>query len=161
MINVYFHFIPLGVFLIHMAEELPRFPAWASRHFGYTSLAWYVYSHIVLVIISISVAAWAAAPGSTEWSTLWNMALMATLVLNAAFHLVTTILFKEYSPGVITGLLCLMPAGFYMFLRAWQTALLTENQLLTAAGLGTAIQVLVLASLWLNMNIDWKFRLKR
>ena len=53
--------IPPLLFVLHMLEELPRFPAWATRHFGATSLPWYVYSHGVLVATCGSIGWWANA----------------------------------------------------------------------------------------------------
>lgn len=96
------HWLAAAAFLLHMLEELPRFPAWATRHFGTTSLPWYVYSHIVLTVIVVSIC---IAVGSADRSTASTLQLMLmwTFGFNAVFHLVTTAIFREYSPGLITG----------------------------------------------------------
>lgn len=150
--------IPLAVFAVHMAEELPRFPAWVTRHFGATSLPWYVYSHIALVAIGVAVGAWAgsAPPGSPGIGA--GLALMWTLLLNGVFHLVTTIRFREYSPGVVTGLILFVPATVYIVVRVVDDGLLDLSGMLLAGTIGTVVQVLVIASLWLPMDIDWRFR---
>lgn len=61
------YWLPLIVFIPHMIEEYPRFPAWATRHFGATSRAWYVYSHILLVAIAVPVCLWADSASSQGW----------------------------------------------------------------------------------------------
>lgn len=151
--------LPLIVFLAHMAEELPRFPAWASRHFGYTSLPWYVYSHVLLVAIGISVGWWAAGSDSQGWAMIMGMALMFTLLLNGLFHLITTIMFREYSPGVITGMGLFVPATAYMLVRVYEEALLLPEQIGVAFIIGAVLQFLVIWSLYLPMHIDWRFRM--
>src|SRR5215216_3637028 len=97
------YWLPSVVFLIHVAEEFPSFPAWATRHFGVTSRAWYVYSHIPLIAGIIAVSALAESRPGTIWPLLAT-AGQCTLATNGLFHLVTTFLFREYSPGVIGGL---------------------------------------------------------
>ena len=60
------YWLPLLVFMAHVAEEYPRFPAWATRHFGATSKAWYVYAHMGLVAIALAICPWAQhAPPQT------------------------------------------------------------------------------------------------
>ena len=58
------YWLPLVVFLAHIAEEGPRFPQWATRHFGATSRAFYFYSHLVLVAADTAIC-WLAA--MTGW----------------------------------------------------------------------------------------------
>src|SRR3990167_3785471 len=110
------YWLPLIVFIPHMIEEYPRFPAWATRHFGATSRAWYVYSHILLVAIAVPVCLWAGDASSQGWGRIVGTALMITLAMNGVFHVVTTFLFREYSPGVLTGILLFFPATGYMLL---------------------------------------------
>ena len=64
------YWLPLIVFIPHMIEEYPRFPAWATRHFGATSKAWYVYSHVLYVTIAVPV--W--APRRLVWNATFTMA---------------------------------------------------------------------------------------
>ena len=81
------YWIPALVFLTHVAEEYPRFPEWATRHFGATSPAWYVYSHIVLMAIAVLICARAQDAAS---ETLWPMlatSFQCVLATNAIFHM--------------------------------------------------------------------------
>lgn len=152
------YWIPAVIFLAHVAEEYPRFPEWATRHFGATSRAWYVYSHIVLVAmtVAISARAEAAAPGST-WPMLAT-SLQWVLATNALFHITTTFLFREYSPGVVTGAVLFLPATAYLFDRTLREGLLTPLQLAAALALGTVVGAAVVVSLWLHIDFDWRLR---
>lgn len=149
------YWIPLLVFVPHMLEEFPRFPAWATRHFGATSRAWYVYSHVVLVALIVGVA-WStetSRPGS--WGALMAVGVMWSLACNGGFHLVTTILFRQYSPGVVTGTVLFFPATAYLLWQVIAGGMLSASQVALSILIGTAVQVGVIASLWLEMDIDW------
>ena len=152
------YWLPLLVFIPHMVEEYPHFPAWATRHFGATSNAWYVYSHIGFVAIVLGICPWAQNAPPQTWGPLLGTALMWTLAFNALFHVVTTVLFREYSPGVVTGVLLFFPASGYVFLETVQSELLTTEQIAVAVVIAAVVQVAVVASLYLHMDIDWRLR---
>jgi hypothetical protein len=80
------------------------------------------------------------------------------LAINALFHITTTFLFREYSPGVVTGVLLSLPATGYILNRIVGADLLTPLQLASALALGTGISAAIVASLWLRMDFDWRFR---
>ena len=152
------YWIPAVVFLTHVMEEYPRFPEWATRHFGATSRAWYVDSHILLIAIAVSICARAedAAPESL-WPVLAT-SFQWVLATNAIFHIVTTWLFREYSPGLFTATVLFLPATAYMFNRTISEQLLTPLQVASVVGLGTVVGGAAVASLWLPMDFDWKLR---
>ena len=152
------YWIPTVMLLAHVAEEFPRFPAWATRHFGTTSRAWYVYSHIALIALSVTVSAQAQvlAP-RTAWPIL-ALALQWGLAINSLFHITTSVLFREYSPGVVTGTVLCLAATAYLFHHALVVDLLTISQVVSAVALGTVFSAAAIASLWLRMDFDWKFR---
>ena len=152
------YWLPLIVFVPHMLEEYPRFPAWATRHFGATSKAWYVYSHVLLVAVAVPICFWAENAPPRTWGSMLGTALMITLALNGMFHVVTTVLFWEYSPGLVTGTLLFLPATGHVLLQTVRESLLTTTQIGSAVVIGTAVQVAVISSLYLRMDIDWRFR---
>jgi hypothetical protein len=152
------YWLPLTVFVAHIAEEYPRFPAWATRHFGATSKAWYVYSHVMLVVVALAVCEWAEGAPSQTWGPILATAFMVTLAVNGLFHVATTFLFREYSPGVITGTLLFFPATGYLLYETLRLERLTGAQIGTAVAIGVAVQIAVIASLYLHMDIDWRFR---
>ena len=152
------YWLPLMVFVPHMLEEYPWFPAWATRHFGATSRAWYVYSHFVLVAVALPTCLWAESAAPQTWWPVLGTALMITLAVNGAFHVITTCLFREYSPGVVTGVLLFFPVTGHMLFQTIRESLLTTTQVGTAVVIGVAVQIAVIASLYLRMDIDWRFR---
>ena len=155
------YWIPLVVFAAHMIEEYPRFPEWATRHFGATSKAWYVYSHIVLAALVAAACGWASAFPTAAPGQFLVIAISWSLACNAVFHIATTWLFQEYSPGVVTAVLLLLPAATYLLWRVGYDETLATRQIAAAVALGTAVQAGVIASLWMRMDIDWALRRRR
>jgi hypothetical protein len=150
------YWVPIVVFVVHIAEECWLFPAWATRHFGTTSRAWYVYSHIVLVVLAALICARAQA-GTSE--TIWRVlstSIQWALATNAIFHVSTTVLFREYSPGLFTGIFIVLPATVYLFNRALTEGHLTLLQVALGVGLGTLVGAAVVLSLWMDMGLDWR-----
>ncbi len=80
------------------------------------------------------------------------------LVTNAFFHLGTTFLFREYSPGLVTAVTLFPAATAYVFVRTFREELLTPPQVAFSVALGTAVGVAAVASLWLHMDFDWRLR---
>lgn len=147
--------LPLAVFSLHMLEEVPRFPRWATRHFGGTSYAWYTYSHAVLVGIIFAIC-FGSSSGAVVMRVLW-VAVAISLACNGAFHVTTTVWFREYSPGVVTGVVALFPAAIFAVFEA----ALDRERLLLAVVLGVISQIAVIASLWLPLDVDWRLRKKK
>lgn len=141
------------IVLLHIAEEWQRFPAWATRHFGATSRAWFVYSHIFLVKATIGVCWMATYSPSRAW-TIWAVAAQWGFFTNTIFHVATWRLFREYSPGLLTAVVLFVPA------TVWQIDAVELDQagMISAIALGSLLGGLAVASLWLNMNIGWNFR---
>lgn len=106
------------ILLIHIAEEWRDFPAWATRHFGATSRAWYVDTHIVLMAGVVAIC-WLATATPGRTMTILAIAVQWGLFINAVFHAVTWLAFKEYSPGTYSALI--------LFVRAtvWQLSTTT------------------------------------
>jgi Protein of unknown function with HXXEE motif len=120
-----------------------------------------VYSHIVLVAVTVAVCLWAENSPPQTWGRVVGTAVMITFAFNGGFHAVTTFLFREYSPGVVTGTLLFFPAtGYLLFLTA-RDSLLTTMQIVEAVVIGAAVQVAVIASLYLRMDLDWSLRRRR
>lgn len=148
-----FLFIPIEL-IIHIIEELPRFPAWASKYFGKTTLDWYLISHAV-IYPAVLLVAYQANKGEYIWIFI-AVATQTAIFTNGLFHLVTTFVFKEYSPGLISSILVTIPfsAIFYKDLLVNQTLSLStiSHAILT----GSAISFLIIVSLY--HNFDFKFR---
>ncbi|MFV8051943.1 HXXEE domain-containing protein [Mycobacterium sp. 48b] len=107
---------------IHVAEELPRFPDWASRHFGGTfSTRFFIVSHATTLLPAITAAG--LMPARNPRSELGNWLATSTaagMLANAIFHAATTLRWREYSPGVISAVTLIGPT-------ATQTLMLTKE----------------------------------
>jgi len=141
------------IFLVHIAEEWAHFPAWATRHFGATSRAWYVYSHIFLIAATVGICLMATLAPTKIWIIL-AVAVQFALFTNAVFHFMTWRIWGEYSPGLYSAMLLFVPVTLWQF----AAVPLDAGALAKTLILGSIMGGLAVASLWLNMNIGWNFR---
>jgi hypothetical protein len=94
---------------LHVAEEAPRFAAWARRN------TWPGYRDRDFVAINAGGLAMTALAGAAvrrepRLFGLWYAALVSQQMLwNPVFHVATTVAYREYSPGLITAV-ALFPA---------------------------------------------------
>ncbi|WP_146852390.1 HXXEE domain-containing protein [Brevifollis gellanilyticus] len=156
MIAFDLYWLPTLAFLAHVFEEFGLFPAWASRHFGRTSRPWYIYSHIVLVGLFVIVS-WQASDAVAP--SLWILAAFTfqwVIGSNALFHIAATFWFREYSPGILSGVCVVLPATGWMMHHAITLAGITSTQIWGTVILGLIISSLVIASLWLDLGINWR-----
>ena len=140
----------LAVLLVHVAEELPGFPEWATRHFGTTSTAYFVLSHIPLIATVLWIVQRAARPGAADAWIWLLLVVQVTLGVNGLFHLAATLWFGDYSPGVVTGLALYLPLTFYLLPRAARR--LGPLRTATACCVGTLVSALLVCSLWLDVT---------
>jgi hypothetical protein len=143
------------IFLIHIAEEWRHFPAWATRHFGATSRAWFVYSHIFLVAATFGISWMATVAPSRIW-TILAVAVQWGLFTNAIFHFATWRLFKEYSPGLFTAVLLFVPITIWLLGKVS----LDGADIMKAIAIGSVMGGAAVASLWLDLDIGWNLRRK-
>ena len=149
--RTWFYCLVPAAFLAHVAEELPRFPRWATKHFGTTTTQFYVASHAVLFPALVGASARGARRPSDSRAAFWATTVSSGLGINAIFHIATTALFREYSPGVVTGAAGMLPAALYTLFRTKRSHLLTDEQIVGAVLAGTAITTAVVGSLYINM----------
>jgi hypothetical protein len=140
-------------FFIHVAEEATLgFPAWATRHFGTTSNAWFAISHVPLIAWMLVLATRGhAARGRAFWSFA-VVATQMTVFSNGLFHLATTFLFREYSPGLVTAVLLHLPFGMWMARHAASPERLGVRFTTLAAVTGFVAHAVVIASLYLDVT---------
>ncbi len=118
---------------LHVTEEffLPGgFPAWYRRYRPETAASFTVRFAIVVNVILLAVClTLALLPPGPRTVAFW-LTVVALLAANVGFHLVATIRMREYSPGVVTAVLCYAPlaiVGFAHYLStgqaSWGTAI--------------------------------------
>lgn len=143
-----FGLLLLLTYAAHMAEEYwggMGFAAWVSLHTGLTMTepVWLQLNiTFYLVMAGAVVAGWLAKPAQ------WLLLPLGTVVLiNGMAHLVTSVLTRSYSPGVVTGVLLWIPLGITMLRagkRHWP-----RSAFVAGIGLGVVLHVVVPVSAYL------------
>ena len=119
------------VYAIHHAEEhlFLNFRAWRLKYFPDNNalsteaiLAILVSVGLIYLLIHTTVRTKVSA-----WVTLTF--LMATQVHNAIFHLGATIIFRDFSPGLITAMLLYLPANWLLAQAALREDWVSPRQL--------------------------------
>lgn len=146
----FFWLVP-AAFLAHCAEELPRFPRWATAHFGTTTTRFYLASHCVLVPLVVASGARGSGRPEDSGAAFLATSVAAALGSNAVFHIGTTALFRQYSPGLVTAVSAMLPASTYVISRSRGDRLLTDEQLVGALLAGNALAGAAVASLYVDM----------
>jgi len=146
--NIHIYWLPLVVLFIHSTDELlSGFPAWATNHFGTTTVGFFIYTHIALLMIVGTISYYAVNRGQF-WRFLALIA-MAQFATNALFHIVTSFLYSEITPGIYTALLVCLPLAFLFFRVTVKSKLTPTKYVVSGAVLGIATALLIIASLWL------------
>jgi hypothetical protein len=95
------------IFAAHVAEEAPGFTAWARRHASerYTQRD-FVRNNALGLVGAAAATALVRRHGSRSLLlAYYTLVVTQQALFNAAFHSVTTVAFREYSPGLTTSLL--------------------------------------------------------
>jgi len=143
--------LPLAALLAHVAEELQRFPAWATARFGTTTPLWFVVSHVPIVALAAYLSWRASRPRPTRSAIWWLLLVVAALFTNALFHLVATLLWREPSPGVVSAALLYLPLTAYLAPRLAKE--LGAPSALRAAAAGIAVAAALTASVLLDVPV--------
>jgi hypothetical protein len=114
-------------YLVHQIEEsVLGFPVWRERNLNlsqnlpillFFSILMGVYFFIILIHYFWS-------NNATGWVLL--NAILAMQFHNGIYHLVGTIYFAEYSPGLVTGLILYIPLSCLLFYKAYKEQLINK-----------------------------------
>jgi hypothetical protein len=139
----------LFALLVHVAEEWPRFPEWATGHFGTTSPSFYIATHIPIVGL-VAWATYRATRSGADRRSVWLVAVvLAALVTNALFHVGASIAFREVSPGLVSASLLYAPLALYLGPR--MAPILGRTGSIMACAVGLLVSVLFTLSLGMDM----------
>lgn len=156
--NTVIFWLPLLILIIHSTDEFVNgFPAWATDHFGVTTPAFFVYTHIFLVLLVATISYLATRRG-LFWKMLAVVAMMQ-FATNGLFHIVTTFLFGEIAPGLFTALFVSLPVSYVFFRAIFKHHLLPKKQIVLSMVVGFVAALLIIATLWLEGGIGWGFSL--
>lgn len=149
------------VFLtIHNIEEAPFMEGWykrlplklpftiTTRQFG-IAVTLITAAGFIITYIGVEYLA-------NQTGYLLVLGIQAILAFNAVVpHIVTTIRFRMYSPGVITAVVILLPFSLYLFRRAFDENILTWSQFWIMLAIAPfAVGIIALGSLQIGKFLD-------
>jgi uncharacterized protein with HXXEE motif len=154
----------MPVFLtIHNIEEAAFIEGWHRSlpikvHLAITR------RQFVIAVTFITLAGFALTYVGVEYLAsrtgyLLILGMQAILLVNAFVpHIAGTILFRRYSPGVITAVLIMLPFSFYLFRRALAEKLMSWPQIWGLLGIAPfAMVIIILLSLQIGKVFEEKF----
>jgi hypothetical protein len=142
-------------FMLHNMEEAPLMEAWARRLpikvSIFESTRQLIIALIILTFISF-VLTWLGLKHMSEHAGhLVILGMQMTLALNVFFpHLIATIRFRMYSPGLVTALFLTLPFSVYLFQRGLNENLLSWNEFWFLLGLAPIIMIV---SIFVSLKI--------
>ena len=140
-----------AVYALHIVEEYgTAFPAWMTRHM-HASMdnAGFLLNNALFMAILLATTAWASASRSRLSAFVFLSWASGNLFWNFIFHLVTTIHFDSYSPGLMTASLLYYPVSIWGGVLAVREGRLGIAGVLGAFAIGAALMMFVIwAGLW-------------
>jgi hypothetical protein len=145
-------------FALHNLEEAPFMESWSKR------LPWKIYPTVttrqfVIAVTFLTIAGFLLTYFGVEYlgnqtGYLIVLGIQIILFFNAFIpHIVSTILFRMYSPGVITAVLITLPFSLYLFRRAINEDILSWTQFWILLGIAPfAIVIFAFLSLQLGKH---------
>lgn len=109
-------------------------------------------THIPLILLVFFVSWQAADVGFNGGWVIMATAFQWQFGINALFHLATTVIFKEYSPGMVTAATVSIPATIFFMMTVWQENRLTGMEMVQAIFWGTVIAAAAIGVLFLHSN---------
>lgn len=141
------YWLPFICLALHAIEEIPGFAIWVTKHFKEYSTKTFVFQHIPLIWVVLATSYFATTTDKKVWKIL-AVAWQIQFGLNSFFHLSTTLLFDEYSPGLFTAIGINLPLTVYFLYQVIKLKLLSKSNLLIAFGIGILVAGLVIATLF-------------
>lgn len=113
--------------VIHVAEEYRGgFLTWFPKFSGMRiAMEQFVIVNALFVLLCITAA---LVPGQ---AIVLKLSVAALIFVNACIHIIGTVRFRRYSPGLVSALLLYMPLAFYAYYRS-----AAEGRLSVEAGVG-------------------------
>jgi len=135
--------------VIHCVEEyFFGFSEWATKHFGTTSQNWYLLSHVILAVI-LGVIAFYTYKGFRV-GVFFAFAIQVMIFTNGLFHIFTTILWREYAPGVFAQIL-ILPVSCIVFRIIHQSGVLSKKAILYSTITGCMLSAFIVLSLFIDV----------
>ncbi|MDA8125755.1 MAG: HXXEE domain-containing protein [Deltaproteobacteria bacterium] len=119
----FFWLFPI-VLTIHNIEEalwLPAFSKSAARYHKPVETFEFVFALIVITFLAVSITFWFSGSGKQSLACYLFFAFNLMMLINVfAPHLLATVALKKYCPGLLTGILLLVPTTTYLLVYGYQ-----------------------------------------
>lgn len=147
------------LFVLHEAEEYRTALPWLAEHsamipgaiarvlpqtpdfIGYAAFFFFA------VFLIAALIALRSAPRSIPW--LGFATLIVARLENAVLHALESVVLFQYTPGVITAVLIVLPVTLYLIRRFVQLELITRSSLLVIIPIAFAVQTLSIGGMLL------------
>ena len=126
-------------FFIHDAEEVFTMERFVRARLGGVPVPLARLAHITtgqfavavvgLLVVCVALTALAAGALRPGWRLWLLQVVLAACLANAFTHVAQTLIFRAYTPGVITAVLVSLPYGVYVFRRLLAARLIRARQL--------------------------------
>ena len=137
--------------LAHFADEwIFGLPAWCTRHFEPLPESFWLTMMTVVTVPMILLGWTASRRSANSGARLVCAGVQMLFFSNAFFHLITTYLFWEYSPGTATGVFLFLPLSLLLWRVMLREPGVSRSSFTTAMVAGFVVHGLVL----LNLLVD-------
>ena len=137
--------------LAHFADEwMFGLPTWCTRHFETLPGSFWISMMTVLTVPIIMLGWMASRQSAGSGIRLFCAGVQMLFFSNAFFHLITTYVFGEYSPGTATGVVLFLPLSLLLWRAVLREHEVTKSSFATALAAGLVFHGLVL----LNLLVD-------
>ena len=140
---------------LHFLEEAPNFSRWARRHIStrYTDSHWRKI-HALGMLYAIAFTALVSWWPTPSIVFLFAAFCLTPMLFNMAFHVLTSALYRSYSPGVVSALL-FYPVVFWYLVALFSSAGLLRTQAgMTATAIGAVVHTVDLATTTYFINVS-------
>lgn len=129
---------PLAYCLHQLDEDAGGFRAWRMRYFADNNRLSVEQVFVILTAVTLSLILWFSLRQSIATANLVLFLLMATQVNNALYHVITSLIFRDYSPGTLTAVVLYLPVNLLIWRQALREGWATRRSLLVLFVLGAA-----------------------
>ncbi len=136
-----------AVFGLHVLEEAPGFTLWARRHASsrYTQADFIRNNALGMALTLGGTGLVSRSPGRRSVFLYMSLVLTQQALFNTVFHVGTTVVYREYSPGLVTAVGGFLPLWWHLSRLAREEGLLGPASELSAAAIGGAVHATAVA----------------
>ena len=115
------------VFCIHNAEEYLTMERFGTEHFKRISREQFLAALVLVTLLALGCVLLGRAEGAGTAARFVALVFPAIMALNALFHLGASLVYRRYTPGVVTGVLAVGPLAVWSMIVAVRSGYLAET----------------------------------